>query len=77
MRKSGGPPAPQLALLGHVYSTYWKINHSHEGRAQEIVLANVTKQMGDLLSLLPVFLSEVLSYIALVTENWVFRGEDS
>lgn len=77
VRKSSSPPSPQLALLGHVCSTFWKTNHSHQGRAQEIVLENVTKQTGDPLSLLVVFLSEVLSYIVLVTETWVFRGEDS
>ena len=74
--KSSSPPSPQLALLGCFYSAVWKMNPSHQGRAQEIVLDNVTKQTGELLSLILVFLNEVPSCMVPVTVSWFFRGED-
>lgn len=74
--KSSSPPSPRLALLGRVYSALWEMNPSHQGRAQEIVLDNVTKQTGELLSLLLVFLNEVPSCMVPVTVSSFFRGED-
>lgn len=74
--KSSSPPSSRLALLGRVYSALWKMNPSHQGRAQEIVLENVTEQTRELLSLLLVFLNEVPSHVVPVTVSWFFRGED-
>jgi len=59
-------------LFMHVYSALWKVNPSHQGKADETVLDNVTKQTGELLSLLLVFLKGVPSCMAPVTVSWFF-----